>query len=149
MKEKKVRTTSYTSNSIGETLFFCDVNDKGATTLMGIGKVCAVQKGENIDKVILYFGTKTRPVYVVSNHARRQIYTLKRGQYCWFLGYLKGIKDRKNGKMKPFIFALGFLAWYVPKMVDIEKYDVEELEKLEEENANDLSGFLDEILEED
>lgn len=146
-KKASERTTSNVGCSNGETLFFCGTTDKGAIMVMGIGTVCNVQKGEQLDQVIMHFGKKTRPLIVINNHARRQIFELKRGQYAWFVGFMTS-KEGKNGKRKMFIYANGFLPWYVPKMLDIKKYDTSELEKLEEDNDTDLTNFLDDILKE-
>lgn len=117
-------------------------NDKNYC--IGVGTVYLIQKGEEFDLVKMNFGSGLREIFVKLNHARRQIYTLKRGQLAWFFGYIKFYKDM-NGKSKSTLFAKGFQGWYVPKQMDIKQLDPNEIDKLEEENESKLN-FLDELL---
>lgn len=115
---------------------------------LGVGIVKVIQKGEEFDLVGMDFGRGySRQIFVKLNHARRQIYTLKRGQLAWFFGYLKVYRE-KDGKPKSVLFAKGFQGWYVPKNMDIKKIDPNEIDKLEEENESKLN-FIDELLKGD
>ena len=117
------------------------------TIVLGVGVVRRIEKGEDFDLVGMDFGAGfTREIYVKSNHARRQIYTLKRGQYAWFYGTLKYYTE--NGKRKSSLFAKAFPGWYVPKNLDIKKLDPEEIEKLTQENESKIN-FIDELLQGD
>lgn len=117
--------------------------NKAYRVCVGVGKVMRVAKGERMDLVVMCFGARySQKIFVTDNHARRQIYTLKKGQYAWFYGARRIFID-ENKKPKTTFIAFGFQAWYVPKMVDIKHYDTDNLEDLEQER--DLSNFLDEI----
>lgn len=143
MPKKKVTTTKQTWNSSGEPLIYLGKNKDDYIAFMGVGTVCRVEKGERADRVLMHFGVALKSLYVVNNHARRQIYTLKKGQLAMVVGTCKVFQDKGRRAM---YFANGFLAWYVPKMLDIKKYDTEDLEKLEEEQDTDLTNYLDELL---
>ena len=107
----------------------------------------SVQHGEILDKVEMNFGYHKREILVYDNHARRQIYTLKRGHLAWFYGISKTILV--EGKSKKIFTARGFQAWYVPKMLDIKHYDLDtitDLEKDQEESAQTLVNFIDDLL---
>lgn len=143
MAKKKVTTTKQTWNSSGEPFIYLGKNKDEYIVFMGIGTVCRVEKGERADRVLMHFGMSLKTFYVVNNHARRQIYTLKKGQLATVVGTCKIYQEKGRRAM---YFANGFLAWYVPKMLDIKKYDTEDLEKLEEEQDTDLTNYLDELL---
>ena len=107
----------------------------------GIGRVTFIEKGEKFDIVGMNFGRSwSRRIVVCHNHARRQIFTLKRGQLAWFYGYFKVYTIEK--KKRALFYAKGFQGWYVPKMVDIKNYEGE-MEQVQ--NETDLTNFLDEI----
>ena len=104
--------------SLHETLIFLgqplETNDM--TICVGIGLVKKIEKGEDFDVVGMDFGRGfTRDIYVKNNHARRQIYTLKKGQYAWFYGLMKYYT--LNGKTKPSFFAKAFQGWYALHIV--------------------------------
>lgn len=114
------------------------------TICVGIGLVKMIQKGTDFDLVGMDFGRGfIREIYVKNNHARRQIYTLKKGQYAWFYGFVQYYKD--NGKSKASFFAKAFQGWYVPKSMDIIKVDPTEIDKLTEENESKIN-FIDELI---
>lgn len=130
-----------------ETLLYLGppLEDNTMTICVGIGIVKKIQKGQDFDLVNMSFGRGySRAIIVKSNHARRQIYTLKRGQYAWFYGLLKTYKE--NGKRHNIFYAKAFQGWFVPKNMDIIKIDPNEIEKLEEENESQLN-FIDKLLE--
>lgn len=100
-------------------LFGKPENRQNRRMVVGIGIVCKVQKGDTMDIVKMNFGRHySRTIYVQHNQARRQIYTLKRGQPAWFYGFMQIYME--DGKPKASFFARGFQAWYVPKMLDIK-----------------------------
>ena len=112
---------------------------------IGLGRVCKVEKGDELDLVYMNFGRRfNRKILVKHNHARRQIYTLKKGELAWFKGEFKVYNDEKG----PYtiFFAYGFQAWFVPKAMDIKHYDLDTIEELEKENETSMINFLDEII---
>lgn len=115
--------------------------------VVGIGRPIKICKGEEFDVVYMDFGSGLwREIVVKSNHARRQIYTLKRGQYAWFYGFMCRYKDQESGEFKTALYARAFQGWFVPKNMDIKKLDPNEIEKLTEENESKIN-FIDELLQ--
>ena len=138
--------TRLTHYSIHETLLFLGtpLEENDMTICVGIGLVKTLQKGQDFDLVGMDFGRGyIREIYVKNNHARRQIYTLKKGQYAWFYGYMKCYKIK--GHYKSSLYAKAFQGWYVPKTMDIVKVDPSEIDKLTEENESKIN-FIDELL---
>ena len=132
--------------SLHETLFFLGPPKEKTkyTVCLGVGLVKVIQKGEDFDMVGMDFGRGyTREIYVKNNHARRQIATLKKGQYAWFYGLMKLYKEGK--KKKCCFYAKAFQGWYVPKNMDIVKIDPNDIEKLTKENESKIN-FIDELL---
>ena len=132
--------------SLHESLLFMgapkESNDK--TFCVGVGIVKTIQKGEEFDLVGIDFGRGfAREIYVKNNHARRQIYTLKKGQLAWFYGYMKVYT--LEGKKKVSMFAKGFQGWFVPRNMDIIKIDPNDIETMTEENESKIN-FIDELL---
>ena len=128
----------------GESIFFFGKtkDDKGLISV-GVGTVVKIEKGNEMDMVMMNFGFVARRIIVKHNHARRQIYTLKKGQLAWFYGFAK-YYDKKLC-----LFAKGFQGWYVPKALDIKNYDDDQLVELEQEQEQDLVNFLDQFIEGD
>ena len=118
-------------------------NEKQRYNCFGIGTVWKVEKGERVDLVYMNFGKITRPILVTHNHARRQIYSLKRGQLAWFYGFYKYAEGHK----KLYLYAKGLQAWYVPKALDIKNYDLESIDEMETKEETDLINFLDQFEE--
>ena len=134
-------------HSLHESLFFLGPPKVGKDKVfcLGIGIVKVIQKGEEFDLVGIDFGRGfTREIYVKLNHARRQIYTLKKGQLAWFYGYVKFYE--LEGKKKQSFYAKGFQGWYVPKNMDIIKINPDDIEKLTKENESKIN-FIDDLLE--
>lgn len=132
-----------------ETLLFLGtpLEEKDFTICFGVGLVKTIQKGEDFDLVGMDFGRGfARQIYVKNNHARRQIYTLKKGQYAWFYGYMRCLTI--DGKINTSLYAKAFQGWYVPKNMDIVKIDPNEIDKLTEENESKIN-FIDKLLEGD
>lgn len=135
--------------SMHETLLFLGTpkEENDFTICIGVGLVKTIQKGEDFDLVGIDFGRGySREIYVKNNHARRQIYTLKKGQYAWFYGLMRCYKDGK--KNKSCLYAKAFQGWYVPKNMDIVKVDPNEIEKLTQESESKIN-FIDELLKGD
>lgn len=119
------------------------------TTYMGLGVVTKVQKGDKLDIVKMNFGRRyAREILVYHNHARRQIYTLKRGQFAMVFGYMRIERDKETNEYHTIMLAYGFNAWYVPKTLDIknEEYDLDTIEELTKDNETSMLNFLDEIM---
>lgn len=135
--------------SLHETLLFLGTPKADNKTLcFGIGLVKVIQKGKDFDLVGMDFGRGyTREIFVKNNHARRQIYTLKKGQYAWFYGMISCYTD-KDDKKKTTLYAKAFQGWFVPKNMDIIKVDPNEVERLSEENQSKLN-FIDELFREE
>ena len=137
-----------------ETIMYFGASEqfKGMTTCLGVGVVKRIEKGKDFDLVIMNFGRKfNRKIVVKSNHARRQIYTLKLGQHAWFYGLKKNYKLDKNNptNVTTMFFAIGFQGWFVPKSFDIKENIQEQETKTEDlsiENKN-LVDFIDKIAE--
>lgn len=145
--EKGLATKVFVKTFRGESLMYLGSMPKYPKHhwCLGVGTVYRVKKGENVDLVYINFGKYTREILVINNHARRQIYTLKRGQLATYYGFYRMYKNKK-GKVFSKFYAQGFNAWYVPKTMDIKRYDTTDLEHLENEQETDLSSFIDEIM---
>lgn len=114
----------------------------------GIGLVKRISRGKEFDIIYVSFGiatNKQRPIVVVNSKPRRQILTLKCGQYAQFYGECFKKKEprtfiTKEGKeVKKDIFLWEFYAmaiqgWYMPKMFDVKKLeqDIENGEEKEQ-----------------
>ena len=135
--------------SIHETLIFLGtpIEDNDYTICVGIGLVKTIQKGEEFDLVGMDFGRGwCREIFVKNNHARRQIYTLKKGQYAWFYGLMKCVKQGRKTLVS--FYAKAFQGWYVPKNMDIMKIDPSDIETLTKENESKIN-FIDDLLKGD
>ena len=125
--------TNYVRCINGESLLVYGKED--VLNFQGMGIVRSIKKGENYDMVVMSFGKYTRKVLVNYNRARRQIYTLKCGQYAQVFGKARfGRLD--NGINYLYLYALAIQGWYVPKALDIKKSD-EKFEALVEEQETD------------
>lgn len=131
--------------SLHETLLFLgSPKNSKETFVIGLGTVMLIKKGEDFDMVGIDFGKGyAREIYVKNNHARRQIYTLKRGQLAWFYGTMTVY--REDGKIRSSLFAKGFQGWYVPKSMDIIKVDPQDIEELTKENESKID-FIDKLI---
>lgn len=142
---------NYAHVSKSESIIIFDTqenHDTNARQCFGIGKVMRVFKGEKLDIIYMNFGRKyNRKIVVFHNHARRQVYTLKRGQLASIYGYFKTYVEDKQ--TKAVLYALGFQAWFVPKTLDIKEYNTDTLDELTKENETSMLNFLDEILGDD
>ena len=142
--------TRIVHNSLYESLIYLGqpMNDKDRIFCLGVGLVKFIEKGKEFDIVGMDFGKGfCRHIYVKHNHARRQIYTLKRGQLGWFYGFMKIWHD-KEGKPNTSYFAKGFQGWYVPKNMDIMRVDTDDFEEMSQENESKLD-FIDNLLKGD
>lgn len=134
--------------SLHETLLFLGTpKNDDKTYCLGVGTVTTIKKGEEFDLVGMDFGRGyTREIYVKNNHARRQIYTLKKGQLAWFYGFMKVYVI--DNKRKSTLYAKGFQGWFVPKNMDIIKIDPEDIETLTKSKESKIN-FIDELIGED
>ena len=127
----------------GESIFVFGCDKDKYYSCLGVGTVINIQKGNEIDVVTMWFGKVSRTIVVKLNHARRQIYSLKKGQLAWFFGTYKYY----SGGKKIYFYAKGFQAWYVPKAIDIKHYDLDSIEEMEKEKEIDMINFLDQFEE--
>lgn len=125
----------------------------------GIGIVYRVVKGDKQDLLYIRFGAfpfvKTRLVVVFSNHARRQLLTLKRGQPCQVYGICRQfsteiiLHGKKTRGIKMGLYAIAVNGWYVPTSLDIKKMpkneDVVEPTDKEKNLLEDFDKLLDEF----
>ena len=135
---------SFVKRLKGESLFiFGEEEDKTHQVLcLGVGRVTYVQKGKEMDLVKINFGRHyARKIIVKHNHARRQIFSLVKGQLAWFYGSMK-VYTTEDG-IKTWLFAKGFQPWYVPKVMDIKHYDTDTFEELKQEEEKDMLHYLD------
>ena len=138
----------FAKTSRGESLIIFDPpHDKPSLrTCFGIGRVYHVEKGKDMDLVCINFGRHyARKIIVRDNHARRQIYTLKKGQLCSYYGYMQVFVE--DNQTKAVFFGMGFNAWFVPKKLDIKHYDSDTVEELTKENETNMLNFLDLVIE--
>lgn len=127
---------------------------------MGIGRVRAILKRDTYDLLFIKFGRTmpTRKVVVADNRARRQLLTLKRGDFATVVGFAKAVRRKyttKDGEYHDYItyffYAEGIQDWYVPSMVDIKRKKValgeEEMSDIEisEKEDSSILDFLEEI----
>lgn len=131
----KARRRNEPSTIWGESIVLYPLYDFREFAFKGIGKVVKISKGEQADMVYVLFypmakgdAIKPRVVFVSGNHPRRQLLTLKCGQYAEFYG--KAIKKpikhlAQDGKLKDSykweMFAYACQGWYVPNMFDVKK----------------------------
>lgn len=120
---------------------------KQATMCIGVGRVKKIETGRHFDIITFNFGRKyDRTIIVKDNQARRQIFTLKHGQYAWFYGYRKMYFDKQR---KVVFYAMALQGWYTPKNLDIKTIDPNELEivKMGKETEKEIS-IIDKIIKE-
>ena len=120
----------------------------------GIGEVIDIQIGNKFDLITMNFGLHyNRQVFVKWNDARKQILTLKKGEYATFFGFRKDYyrpkkKDEKYQKAEVYFFAKQLQGWYVPKAMNRKSYDPKEIEKMTQETESKLN-FIEELVREE
>lgn len=124
--------------------------EKSIRPYYAIGVVYKIIKGEKFDVVYCNFGYGRciRPVCVFDNHSRRQIMTLKKGQFCQIYGYMKHYiyKDKKGIDKNRWIFyARAIQGWYVPRAVDIKRNPNNDIVEMPKDDENNLINFLDQF----
>lgn len=101
---------------------------------MAFGYPTRIERGEKYDLVFLRCGsTYIRKIVVENNNARKQIYTLKKHEFCEIYGLFK------YANKKGFMFATAIQGWYIPRVIDIKHEDNEDIEQLEEEETDILA----------
>lgn len=119
---------------------------KDFTLVLGVGLVRTIEKGNDYDIVGMDFGNNhIRKIIVKNNNARKQIYTLKKGQYAWFYGLMKSYFNEKK-IVKTQLFAKAFQGWYVPKAFDIAKMediDIDELTQKDKEQMDLINSLVE------
>lgn len=115
----------------GEDLEFLGGHDKGrATMFKGMLLPFSIEHGENFDILEGKFGLsgRRRQIIVSHNQARRQLLTVKIGQYCEVFGearlYRKEVTKPDGKVVHPTfwgLYAMAINGWYVPRMFDVKK----------------------------
>ena len=116
-------------------------------TYFAFGKVVKICKGDDFDLVYVDFGLgkdNCGRVYFHLLNSRKQIYTLKVGQYAQF-GMIQPTEEAK--KKKRFYIAIWCMGIYVPKSVDIRNTELteEEIDELSQEEYGEGLTFLDQF----
>lgn len=117
----------------------------GWRTYFGFGRVVKICKSDDFDLVFVDFGggkDKNFRLYFSSVNSRKQVYTLKVGQYAQF-GMMRRTEDaKKNNNLFIVLWAMGI---YVPKMVDIRNTELteDEITTMTDEDYGDGKTFLD------
>lgn len=146
-------------HTIGESLMLfglSKLNEKNYRQVYGVGRIYRISKGEKFDVVYMGYGLsrKWRKIIVMDNFARRQIMTLKKGHIASFYGYSKMYAHNykgKDGLVKTkqvfMLFALGFLDWYVPRQVEIDRdyADNEDVKVMSGREEKYMENFLDQF----
>lgn len=145
----------------GEYIFYFGVhtyNDAKYRLFLGVGTVCRIAKGDTCDILMVNFGIHSKHpqkyVYVKTNHARRQILTIKRGWVATIQGVIiykkKQFVDKQGQpfeKLVEIMYARGIQGWYVPTLLDIKKMptneDMVQFSTYESMVANDNKDILD------
>ena len=131
----------------GELLFIISNRAFKTYWFYAIGLVLKIQRGELFDVVTARFGfgvTKTRNIIVSHSRARRQILTLKRGQYAHFAGIAEvrwiQPEDETKGRYKSWqFFGWALQGWYVPTAFDVKKRDKDIEEGLDENHIDPIN----------
>lgn len=93
----------------------------------GIGAIMCIKHFERFDKVFVKFGVSayTRCLLVFETNARRQILTLKKGQYAQFYGVLRFIQNEDLSYCKSvyrlMMCCVAMNGWFVPPLLEIKK----------------------------
>lgn len=122
------------------------------TLFWGIGNVFKIERGENFDIVYADFGFAKNPraVVITHNQARRQILTLKRGQFALFWGQAKTFKkpSKFKGVANPTyrewaLFGYVVSGFYVPKAFDVKKMESDIENGIEQDETVPLNKNLE------
>ena len=119
----------------GESLEFIGGHHNGrATHFKGMFLPIIIEHGEEFDILRGKFGLTQvqRDIIVRHNHARRQLLTVKIGQWCEVFGearlYRKEVTLPDGKVQHPLywgLFAMAINGWYVPRMFDVKKREEE------------------------
>lgn len=142
----------------GESIFLLE-DFRVAKHFLAIGKVYRISHGNKFDIVTIRTKIRTnamRDILVYDNLARRQIYTLKAGQWCTIFGLsvidTKEVIVKGEKKVIPnrYYYAYSIQGHYVPKSFDVNKMagseecDVKEmLESQEQSYQHAIDLMLD------
>ena len=142
----------------GESIVFFNSTNK-TRQFFAIGRVRKIERGDKLDMVYVNLGlnNRLRAISVINNHARRQLLTLKVGQFALFYGearrYRIPSKDGKFYYKKWVFFPYMIQGMYVPNMMDVRKHEQELIENNEveptmsEETKEMYEGIINGIFE--
>ena len=160
----------YVTNLHGESILYFNGYRDDEKLFWGIAKVIKVFKGDKFDVVNARFGiggnTKIRPVMVFDNHARRQLLTIKQGQYAEFYGtaqvMVKKLEPQdtnyKEGEYR-YLRQWNFAAYmiqgkYLPTSFDVKKRNkeiasgetIDDFENLTEAQQETFNQIIEDIM---
>lgn len=138
---------------VGESLlFFPKIPSRSYTLFFGIGRIYKINHGQDFDIVDTIFGVETikgRKILVIDNHARRQVQTLKKGQYALFYGICVNkyadveVKAKYGDRMvRPKVaifYAYMIQGMFVPRTLDIQKLNEDIANGIEEDQQVEMS----------
>lgn len=135
-----------------------------ARCFLGIGRVMKISRGKEFDLVTMNFSlfrAKYRTIIVFDNHARRQIFGLKKGEFAWTYGILKRYKD-KHKETQKLVWHYALIGYmfdpvYTPKSIDIKRYEEDikegkvknEMDNMSERQLKTFDWIADDILRND
>lgn len=136
-------------NFEGEALFnFGEYQDTKFAFVYGVGLILAINHSEKFDTIWVNFGRRKRRIIVDMNHARRQVYTLKVGQYAHIIAIYRRYKhfneETQTWESEYLMFARALQGWYVPKQFDIEKGN-DNFRDMTEEETIEINNILDNL----
>ena len=115
----------------------------------GIARIFKISRGDAFDVITVAFGVlnKVRDILVTDNFARRQLLTLKKGQYALIFGeahlvYRETTTGHKVAKWE-FMSRLN-LGMYVPKVADFKQHKKDIDDGIEVEQCEDISTTMSE-----
>ena len=162
-KEARENRLAYNRTPIclwGESVIFIPLQQY-QFMFFAIGKVIRINKGDDFDIVQIqpkpcYKGevAHLRNIIFAGNHPRRQILTLKCGQFAMFYGRANLVwqeVEKDNGEKKKIrrwhLFAFACQGWYVPKMFDVKKAQEENVEDMYDDLQEGQINFFTDIIE--
>ena len=157
------RSSNFVTNLSGESVMILPHTFRKMAHFMGIGLVMKISRGNEFDVVNVRFGiqNKIRPIVVRDSKARRQLITLKRGQYGIFYGVAQltsfkneNYKDQDRYYKQWSFFALALQGMFVPKMFDIKKRkedidngeEIDYIDPMTKEQENTFADVVNQLL---
>lgn len=159
---KKPNLDTTVHNVLRETILMCPSGIPNYSNFMAIGKVLRVSRGEEADLLYCCFYPmakgdipKPRAVIVSGNHPRRQLLTVKRGQYAIVYGKATRrfndftLNDGRTVKQPRWEFyAYAIQGLYVPNAFDVKKAHQDKVdEELYTEMTESENKLLNDVID--